>query len=58
MREGGADVRRVFRMLTKQAFEHRRKQLGSIFKGVIESSARAEDLSNEEWLELSRNIEL
>ena len=54
----GADVRRVFRMLTKQAFEHRRKQLGSIFKGVIESSARAEDLSNEEWLELSRNIEL
>ena len=54
----GADVRRVFRMLTKQAFEHRRKQLGSIFKGVIESTARAEDLSNEDWLELSRNIEL
>ncbi len=53
-----ADVRRVFRMLTKQAFEHRRKQLGSIFKGVIESTARAEDLSNEDWLELSRNIEL
>ena len=54
----GADVRRVFRMLTKHAFEHRRKQLGSIFRGVIESAARAEDLSNEEWLELSRNIEL
>ncbi len=54
----GADVRRVFRSLTKRAFEHRRKQLGSIFKGVIESTARAEDLSNEDWLELSRNIEL
>ena len=47
------DVRAMFRRLTKQAFEHRRKQLGSIFKGVIESTARAEDLSNEEWLSLS-----
>ena len=54
----GNDVRRVFRILTKQAFEHRRKQLGSIFKGVIESTARAEDLTNEDWLELSRNITL
>jgi 16S rRNA A1518/A1519 N6-dimethyltransferase RsmA/KsgA/DIM1 with predicted DNA glycosylase/AP lyase activity len=39
--------------LTKTAFEHRRKQLGAIFKGIIESSARAEDLSNEDWLDLS-----
>ena len=54
----GNDVRRVFRILTKQAFEHRRKQLGSIFKGVIESTARAEELTNEDWLELSRNITL
>lgn len=52
------ETRRVFRLLTKQAFEHRRKQLGSIFKGIIESTARAEDLTNEEWLDLSRNIEI
>ena len=38
----GAEVRALFRRLTKQAFEHRRKQLGSIFKGLIESTARAE----------------
>ena len=31
----GEDVRGMFRRLTKQAFEHRRKQLGSIFKGMI-----------------------
>jgi len=46
-------VRETFARLTKQAFEHRRKQLGAIFKGVIESTARAEELSNKEWLELS-----
>ena len=49
----GGEVRSMFRHLTKQAFEHRRKQLGSIFKGVIESTARAENLSNEDWLALS-----
>ena len=48
----GEEVRSMFRRLTKQAFEHRRKQLGSIFKGMIESTARAEDLSNEDWLAL------
>ena len=48
-----AAVRETFRKLTKTAFEHRRKQLGAIFKGIIESSARAEDLSNEDWLDLS-----
>ena len=52
----GDEVRAMFRRLTKQAFEHRRKQLGSIFKGVIESTARAEELSNEDWLELSRML--
>ncbi len=59
-RNDGVDdgVRRTFRALTKRAFEHRRKQLGSIFKGIIESSARAEDLSNGDWLELSRGIEI
>jgi 16S rRNA A1518/A1519 N6-dimethyltransferase RsmA/KsgA/DIM1 with predicted DNA glycosylase/AP lyase activity len=39
--------------LTKTAFEHRRKQLGAIFKGIIESTARAEELSNEEWIDLA-----
>lgn len=53
----GEDVRRTFRQLTKQAFEHRRKQLGSIFKGVIVSTARAEELSNEDWLELCYNLQ-
>jgi len=52
----GADVRATFRRITKQAFEHRRKQLGSIFKGVIESSARAEELSNADWLDLCYNL--
>ncbi len=44
--------RELFRRITKQAFEHRRKQLGAIFKGVIESTARAEQLSNDDWLSL------
>lgn len=52
----GADVRATFRRLTKQAFEHRRKQLGSIFKGVIESTARAEELSNADWLSLAEQL--
>lgn len=52
----GVDVRATFRRLTKQAFEHRRKQLGSIFKGVIESTARAEELSNADWLSLAEQL--
>ncbi len=44
--------RELFRRITKQAFEHRRKQLGAIFKGVVESTARAEQLSNDDWLSL------
>ena len=51
-----AEERAVFRYLTKKAFEHRRKQLGSIFKDLIESKARAEELSNEEWINLSKEI--
>jgi 16S rRNA (adenine1518-N6/adenine1519-N6)-dimethyltransferase len=47
------DVRETFKRLTKTAFEHRRKQLGAIFKGIIESTARAEELSNEEWIDLA-----
>ena len=44
--------RACFRRVTKQAFEHRRKQLGAIFKGAIRSTARAEQLSNADWLAL------
>lgn len=51
-----AEVRDTFARLTKQAFEHRRKQLRAIFKGVVESSARAEELTNEEWLALANHL--
>lgn len=51
-----AEERAVFRRLTKKAFEHRRKQLGSIFKDLIESKARAEELSNEDWMNLSMEL--
>ena len=51
-----AKERDVFRRLTKKAFEHRRKQLGSIFKDLIQSSARAEELTNEDWINLSKGI--
>jgi len=50
------EERRLFHRLTKQAFEHRRKQLGSIFKDMIQSSARAEELSNEEWIEIVKGL--
>ena len=48
--------RDIFRRLTKKAFEHRRKQLGSIFKDLIQSSLRAEELTNEDWINLSKGI--
>ena len=51
-----AEERDLFHRLTKQAFEHRRKQLGSIFKDMIQSSARAEELSNEDWIELVKGL--
>ena len=51
-----AKERDIFRRLTKKAFEHRRKQLGSIFKDLIQSSARAEELTNEDWINLSKGI--
>lgn len=51
-----AEERDVFHRLTKKAFEHRRKQLGSIFKDLIQSTARAEELSNEDWLELTKGL--
>ena len=51
-----AKERDVFHRLTKKAFEHRRKQLGSIFKDLIQSSLRAEELANEDWINLSKGI--
>ena len=48
--------RAVFHRLTKQAFEHRRKQLGSVFKDLIQSTARAEELSNQDWVDLARAL--
>lgn len=50
------EERAVFRRLTKKAFEHRRKQLGSIFKDLIQSTARAEELTNEDWINLAKGI--
>jgi 16S rRNA (adenine1518-N6/adenine1519-N6)-dimethyltransferase len=52
----GESVRKTFHFLTKKAFEHRRKQLGSIFKDMIQSTARAEELSNEQWIILSKGL--
>jgi 16S rRNA (adenine1518-N6/adenine1519-N6)-dimethyltransferase len=49
-------ARDLFHRLTKQAFEHRRKQLGSIFRDLIQSTARAEQLSNEEWINLVKGL--
>lgn len=48
--------RETFRRITKKAFEHRRKQLGSIFKGLIESTARAEQLTLDHWIELAKGL--
>ncbi len=52
----GLEARDLFHRLTKQAFEHRRKQLGSIFRDMIQSTARAEELSNEDWLALVKGL--
>jgi 16S rRNA A1518/A1519 N6-dimethyltransferase RsmA/KsgA/DIM1 with predicted DNA glycosylase/AP lyase activity len=51
-----AEERKLFHSLTKRAFEHRRKQLGSIFKDLIQSTARAEVLSNEDWITLVKGL--
>lgn len=47
------EVRAMYRRLAKRAFEHRRKQLGSVFRGIVESTARAEELSCDEWVALA-----
>ncbi len=51
-----AKERDLFHRLTKKAFEHRRKQLGSVFKDLIQSTARAEQLSNEDWITLVKGL--
>ena len=51
-----AKERDIFRRLTKKAFEHRRKQLGTIFRDLIQSQLRAEQLANEEWINLAKGI--
>ena len=57
-RNGGLsdEQRRVFYRLTKRAFEHRRKQLGSVFRNVIQSASRAEELSNADWVALAQTL--
>ena len=50
------EERAFFRRLTKRAFEHRRKQLGSIFRDLIHSTARAEELSVQNWLEITKGL--
>ena len=51
-----AEERDIFHRFTKRAFEHRRKQLGSVFKDLIQSTARAEELSNEDWTNLAKGL--
>ena len=52
----GPAARDLFHRLTKQAFEHRRKQLGTIFKDMIQSTARAEELANDDWIQLVKGL--
>ena len=50
------EERDLFHRITKKAFEHRRKQLGSIFRDMIQSTARAEELSNDDWKNLVKGL--
>ena len=50
------EERDIFHKLTKKAFEHRRKQLGSVFRDMIQSTARAEELSNDDWKNLVKGL--
>ena len=52
-----AESRRVFHRLTKRAFEHRRKQLGSGCRDLIQSTRRAEELSNADWVAWARELQ-
>ena len=50
------EERDFFHNLTKKAFAHRRKQLGNVFKDMIQSTARAETLSNLDWINLTKGL--
>ena len=50
------EERKIFHNITKRAFAHRRKQLGTIFKDLVKSTARAEELSIEDWIKLVKGI--
>ncbi len=50
------EERDTYFKIAKTAFSHRRKQMRTIFKGFTESSARPEDLSVEDWMDLARKI--
>ena len=50
------EERRLFRSLTKRAFSQRRKQLGRVLKDMVQSTARAEELSNEDWIALTKGL--
>ena len=62
----GEDERKAFRRVTKQAFAHRRKQLGTIFKHVAPDAMRdlddalmrrrPETLSVEDWIRLTKGL--
>ena len=52
------EQRKTFRWLVKKGFEQRRKQLGRIFRNQLESTARAEELSNEDWVMLARELKV
>ena len=51
--EGDPDM--IFKVV-RAAFGQRRKQLGSIFKDMVQSTARAEELSNADWVQLAKGI--
>ena len=51
-----AEERRLFRSLTKRAFSQRRKQLGKVLKDMVQSTARAEELANEDWIALTKGL--
>lgn len=51
-----AEERKTFRRITKLAFEHRRKQLGNVLGDMVQSTARAEELSNADWVQLAKGM--
>ena len=51
-----AEERKTFHRITKLAFEHRRKQLGNVLGDMVQSTARAEELSNADWVQLAKGI--